>query len=138
MSFITAVTHHLSSSHPPSFIFAPSHPHHSALLLSNRRSAPHHTVLPIKFPFSGVTVPFLLIALASFVPFFWLSHFLILESINLPPCPLLSSFIHPYPFLLTPLLPLPSLLSICCSGQFTYGSAFIPETQGILWTQRPD
>ena len=112
ISFITAVTHHLPSSHlpiphPSSFLS------HIALLLSILCSAhppPPFAVPPIKSPFSGVTVPFCLVALASFV--LWLSRFHILASINLLfllPVVLLSSIFlsHRYPLC-------PSLLVSFC------------------------
>ena len=53
-------------------------------------------VPPIKSPFYGVTVPFCLVALASFVLFLWLSHILILPSVNLPvSLPVVFSYLSP-------------------------------------------
>lgn len=83
--------------HHPPFIPAPS-------LCPLTAQSSHQTVPPIKSPFSGVTVPLCLIALASFVPVLWLSHFLILVAINPPP--------PPPPGSSRPLLTLSSLLSL--------------------------
>ena len=91
MSFITTVTHHLSSSHPPSSI-----PPHILITLPSYCpfcALPILAVPPIKSPFSGVTVPFCLVALASFVLFLWLSfsHSGLDKSPFLAPCCILSS-----------------------------------------------
>lgn len=73
MSFITALTHHLSSSHPPHFIPPPSHPHHSALLLSILHSFPGClSYLPTLVPLSlFVLSPWLHLSSGSLIFSFW-------------------------------------------------------------------
>lgn len=126
MSFITAVTHHLSSSHPPSFIPPPSHP----------------ITLPSYCPFWALPPPSplsLLLNLPSLVslspyvlsPWPHLSSssgsliFFILVSRNPPFLSVISTSSLPFLF-----------PSVRCSGLFTYGSVFISETQGIPRTYR--
>lgn len=83
------ITSPLPIPHPPSLLTS------SSLCPLTVRSAlcPILAVPPIKSPFSGVTVPFCLVALASFVLFLWLSfsHSGLDKSPLLAPCCILSS-----------------------------------------------
>lgn len=87
MSFITALTHHLSSSHPSSLTSPSLCPPavHSPL-------CPWLSLIP---PYSGAAVPFCLVAVASLV--LWLSHFLLLALMNLSPLSLCRLYPTPPP-----------------------------------------
>lgn len=125
------ITSHLPF--PPPFILPPSHPHHSALLLSILRCAtlPVLAVPHIKSPWLWCHCPFLSCRCGLICPLplaLSLSHSGPDKSPSL--LPLLSSY-RPYPFLLFLLFFPPS---VCCSGLFTYGSTFLSATQGIPLT----
>lgn len=137
MSFITAVTHHLSYSHPPSFILPPSCPHHSALLLSILCSAPISPSFLLNLPLwchcLFLSCRFGLICPLPLTLSF--SHSGLSKSVSLAPFCRLVIYIHLFSYQCPLFLCFPT---VSFSGQFIYGSAFIPETPGIQWTHQPN
>lgn len=124
---VLLITSHL----PPTPVLNPSHPHHSALLLS---------ILCTTL----VSPPLLL-----YLHLWCHCPFLSCHPAPMCPLPLIRSLSHcglhksvPAAFFLI------HIQSHCtsifffsparCSGQLTYGSPFTSETQGIPWTHRPD